>query len=138
MQADGLILGDESYRILGACFEVYKDKGCGFLEAVYHECLALQFADMGIPFVEKPRLRLTYKGRTLRQEYEPDFFCYSSVIIEIKAVKTLLDEHRAQAINYLRATDTTLALLVNFGHHPGIQHERFVDSRPPLPSLRDP
>lgn len=124
---DGILFKEESYKIVGACFEVYKDKGSGFLEAVYQECLALEFADQGIPFVEKPRLQLDYKGHELRQTYEPDFVCYDEIIVEVKAVKHLADEHRAQVINYLKATGKQLGLLVNFGHYPKIEHERFVN-----------
>ena len=82
-----IVFKEESYRIIGACFEVYKEKGNGFLEAVYQECLAIEFAEQGIPFVEKPRLRLEYKGRVLEQTYEPDFLCFEHSIVEIKAVK---------------------------------------------------
>ena len=71
--ATDILYKDESYRIIGACFEVYKEKGSGFLEAVYQECLAMEFAEQGILFVEQPRLRLAYKGRSLRQFYEADF-----------------------------------------------------------------
>jgi GxxExxY protein len=122
-----ILFKEESYKIIGACFEVYTEKGNGFLEAVYQECLAMEFTERGIPFIEKPRLRLDYKGRELKQTYEPDFLCFAEVIVEIKAVKQLADEHRAQAINYLKATGKQLALLVNFGHYPRLDHERFVN-----------
>ena len=122
-----LVFKEESYRIIGACFEVYKEKGSGFLEAVYQECLAIEFGERQVPFVERPRLRLKYKGRRLKQEYEPDFLCFDQIVVEIKAVKKLTDEHRAQVINYLKSTGRQLGLLVNFGHYPGIEHERFVN-----------
>ena len=122
-----IIFKEESYKIVGACFEVYKDKRNGFLEAVYQECLSLEFTEQGIPFVEKTRIRLDYKGRELRQTYEPDFLCFEKIIVEIKAVKRLADEHRAQVINYLKAAGKQLGLLVNFGHYPKIEHERFVN-----------
>jgi GxxExxY protein len=122
-----IVFKEESYRIIGACFEVYKDKGNGFLEAVYQECLSLEFSQQGIPFAEKPRLRLNYKGQVLKQEYEPDFLCFDQIIVEIKAIKLLADEHRAQVINYLKATGRQLGLLVNFGHYPKIEHERYVN-----------
>jgi GxxExxY protein len=124
---DQILFKAESYRIIGACFEVYKEKGNGFLEAVYQECLAIELAEQGIPFAEKPRLRLTYKGRLIRHEYVPDFLCFGEIILEIKSVRILTDEHRAQVINYLKATDKQLGLLVNFGHYPKIEHERFVN-----------
>ena len=122
-----ILFKEQSYGIIGACFEVYKEKGNGFLEAVYQECLARELAEQEIPFKEKPRLRLEYKGRPLKQEYEPDFLCFGEIILEIKAVKRLADEHRAQVINYLKTTGKQLGLLVNFGHYPKIEHERFVN-----------
>jgi GxxExxY protein len=122
-----ILFKEESYTIIGACFEVYKDMGAGFLEAVYQECLRMEFLDQGIPFVEKPNLKLDFKERRLKQTYEPDFLCYDEIIVEIKATKHLLDDHRAQAINYLKATDKQLALLVNFSHHPKLEYERFVN-----------
>ena len=123
----GLIFKEESYKIMGACFEVYKTMGCGFLEAVYQECLAFEFASQGIPCVAQPTLNLVFKGQPLKQTYEPDFLCYGEIIVEIKAVKNLIDDFRAQTINYLKATKKQLALLVNFGHYPQLEHERFVN-----------
>ncbi len=120
---------EETYRMLGACFEVYKEKGCGFLEAVYQECLEIEFEIQGILFVPKKPLALSYKGRPLKQKYEPDFICYDKIILEIKAVSTLADEHRAQVINYLNATGFKVALLVNFGHYPKVEHERLANTR---------
>lgn len=121
-----LIHPELSYKIMGACFEVSKEKGCGFLEAVYQECLELEFADQDIPFVAQPSLQLTYKGRPLKRTYEPDFVCAGEIVVEIKAVSALTDEHRAQVHNYLRATGHRLGLLVNFGHYPKVESERIV------------
>ena len=90
-----LIYKEESYRIMGACFEVYKDKGSGFVEPVYQECLSLELGFSYIPFIEQPDIKLTYKGRPLRQIYKPDFICSGAIIVEIKAVSRLADEHRA-------------------------------------------
>lgn len=118
--------GEETHALLGACFEVYKEKGCGFLEAVFQECMELELADRRIPFVMQPRLKLHYKGRELRQVYQPDFLCFDKVILEIKAVSKLADEHRAQVHNYLKATGVRVGLLVNFGHYPLVEHERIV------------
>lgn len=117
---------EETHALLGACFEVYKDKGCGFLEAVFQECLELELRDRRIPFKAQPQLRLEYKGRVLKQTYQPDFICYDKVILEIKAVSKLADEHRAQVHNYLKATGLRVGLLVNFGHYPLVEHERIV------------
>lgn len=126
---EDFIYKEETYRMLGACFEVYKEKGCGFLEAVYQECLEIEFEIQGILFVPKKPLALSYKGRPLKQKYEPDFIGYDKIILEIKAVSTLADEHRAQVINYLNATGFKVALLVNFGHYPKVKHERLANTR---------
>ena len=121
-----LILEEETYRILGACFEVYKDKGCGFLEAVYQECLEMEFRHQTIPYHAQKELMLFYKGEQLRQTYRPDFICYDQVIVEIKAVSKLATEHHAQLHNYLHATGLKVGLLINFGHHPKVEYQRIV------------
>jgi GxxExxY protein len=121
-----LIYKDESYAIIGACFAVYKEKGCGFLEPVYHECLEIEFELQQIPFLSKLSQTLQYRGRTLLQTFTPDFICYDKIIVEIKAAFALADEHRAQLLNYLSATRCELGLLVNFGHYPKIEYERLI------------
>lgn len=97
------------------------------MEPVYQECLCIEFEEVSVPFVQQERLKLTYKGKPLKQGYHPDFLCFGKIILEIKAVKNLTDEHRAQIINYLKATGLKLGLLVNFGHYPRLEHERFIN-----------
>jgi GxxExxY protein len=121
-----IIYKEESYKIVGACFDVYNELGCGFLEAVYQESLAIEFAVHGVPHVAQQPLQLRYKGQALNSVYVPDFICFDSVIVEIKSVKELANEHRAQVHNYLRATGMKLGLLVNFGQHPKLQYERII------------
>jgi GxxExxY protein len=121
-----LLYKDESYAIIGACFAVYKEKGRGFLEPVYDECLEIEFEWQRIPFLAKPPQTLRYRDRTLVQTFTPDFICYDKIIVEIKAVSTLVDEHRAQVLNYLSATGCELGLLVNFGHYPKMEYERLI------------
>ena len=111
---------------LWACFEVYTEKGSGFLEQVYQECLEIEFDLRGIPFVSKQELSLSYKGRSLKSKYIPDLRCYETIIVELKAVKEIADEHRAQVHNYLKATGHKLGLLINFGHYPKVEYERIV------------
>ena len=122
-----VIYKDESYQIMGACFEVYKEKGTGFVEPVFQECLSIELQIQNIAFVEQPDLRLEYKGRALKQKYKPDFVCFEKIILEIKAVSKLTDEHRAQVHNYLKATRFKLGLLVSFGHYPKVEWERIVN-----------
>jgi GxxExxY protein len=121
-----LIYKDESYAIIGACFAVYKDKGCGFHEPVYHECREIELEFQGIPFLSKPPQTPRYRGRTLVQTFSHDFLCYEKIILEIKAISALVDEHRAQSLELPRATGCKLGLLVNFGHYPRIEYERLL------------
>ncbi len=121
-----LIYKDESYAIIGACFAVYKETGCGFLEPVYHECLDIELESQKILFFSKPTQTLQYRGHTLVQTFMPDFICYGTIIVEIKAVSALADEHRAQLLNYLSATSCALGLFVNFGHYPKMEYERLI------------
>jgi GxxExxY protein len=124
-----IIYKNESYSIVGACFEVYNAKGCGFLEPVYQECLGIEFEHQKIPAIPKPLLTLSYRERMLVQTYQPDFVCFEKIILELKAVSTLADEHRAQLLNYLHATGFELGLLVNFGHYPKLEYERIAKTQ---------
>ena len=96
-----LYYADESYKILGACFEVYKRMGPGFLEGIYQGCLEHEFQLRGISFASQVQLEVKYKDIVLKQTYIPDFICYDTIIIELKAVSKLSDHHKAQVINYL-------------------------------------
>ncbi len=116
----------ESFEIMGACFEVYKEKGSGFVESVYQECLEIELDLRNIPFKAQQELALIYKGRPLKSKFKPDFICHEKIIVELKAVTGLTDEHRAQVQNYLRATKLKLGLLVNFAHYPKLEYERIV------------
>ncbi|WP_298327156.1 GxxExxY protein [Asticcacaulis sp.] len=121
-----LLFRDEVFAIQGAVFEVSRHMGTGFLEAVYQECLAREFVRRDIPFTAQKILNLAYKGEVLTQHYQPDFVCYDQIIVELKCVSAITDAHRAQILNYLKATDLRLGLLVNFGRHPKAQIERFA------------
>ncbi len=125
----GLIYPEESYKIIGACFNVYKEKGCGFTEPVYQECLEIELEHQEIQFEAQKKLKLAYRGRELKQTFKPDFICYEKIVLEIKAVANLVDEHRAQLLNYLNATEMKLGLLINFGHYPKLEYERLILTR---------
>src|ERR1035437_1451915 len=132
---ENLIYKEEGYAIIEGCFAVYKGKGCGFLEPVYQDCLEIEFDYLKLPAVPQPQLALSYRGRPLQQTYRPDFICYGKIVLEIKAVSALVDEHRAQVLNYLNATGFQLGLLVNFGHYPGLEFERIANTAKPNRSL---
>ena len=113
-----ILFKDECYRIQGAIYEVNREMGYGFLEAVYQECLERELLKREIPYAAQKELFLSYKGEPLKQIFKPDLICYGEIIIELKAVKHIAPEHKAQVINYLKATGYNLGLLVNFGSYP--------------------
>ncbi len=100
--------------------------GNGFLEGVYQECLEREFVRLNIPFVSQRPLTLSYKGEPLTQTYQPDLICCDKIILELKAVSAIVPVHRAQVMNYLKATGLKLALIVNFGTYPKAQIERIA------------
>lgn len=132
-----LIYREEVYAIIGACFEVYNEMGTGFLEDVYQEALDRELESRGIPFEAKPKLPIYYKGKLLAIKYEPDFVPYAKIIMEIKAVKALNDEHRAQLQNYLKASNFKVGLLVNFGKAQVLEYERIVRTNPSSEDSQD-
>lgn len=121
-----LIYKDESYLIQGAVFEVYKEMGNGYLEAVYQECLEIEFSKNNIPFVSQKNLEIKYKGDKLNQTYKPDFILFDKIIVEIKGVKIIAKEHQAQVLNYLKATGLKLGLVINFGSYPKVEIKRII------------
>jgi GxxExxY protein len=121
-----VIYAEESYKIMGACFNVYKEMGCGFLESVYQECLEIEFELQNIPFNPQKELTMKYRERLLKKTFIPDFVCYEKIIVEIKAVSKFVDEYRATVLNYLNASGFKLGILVNFGHSPKLEYERIV------------
>jgi GxxExxY protein len=115
----------ETYEIIGACFEVHKILGCGFLEAVYQEALEIEFKRRGIPFEREKELPIDYKGVELKKKYYPDFVCYFEIIVEIKALSQLKEEHISQVLNYLKATKFELGFVFNFGER-SLKYKRVI------------
>lgn len=119
----------QTYAIIGACMAVHSELGHGFLEAVYQEALAIEFTRRGIPFVREKRLAIWYSGSQLSTGYDADFFCYDSIILELKALSALAPGHHAQTIHYLKATGSERGLLVNFGA-PRLEYKRLIFTQP--------
>jgi GxxExxY protein len=88
-----------TYAIIGAAMEVHKVLGSGYLEAVYHEALMIEFVERQIPFLHEADVPIYYKGKPLKTPYRADFICFDSVIVEKKTAKNLLELHHAQIIN---------------------------------------
>ena len=120
-----ILFKKESYDIIGAAMEVHSELGPGFLEPIYQEALEIEFQNKKIAFERESRLFVFYKGTQLNKEYIADFICYNQIIIEIKAVSELTTEHQSQLINYLKATNKKLGILINFGA-PSLEYKRMV------------
>ena len=116
----------ETYKIIGAMMEVHKTLGCGFLEAVYQEALAIEFDLRNIPYVREKKLILFYKDVKLEKFYVPDFLCYEKIVVDLKALSALTTTHDSIMINYLNATRFKVGLLGNFGEK-SLKYKRLVN-----------
>lgn len=120
-----LIYKEEVYKLIGAAMEVHNELGSGFLEAVYQEAYELELQEQGIPFDREKEIEIYYKDLKLDKKYRADFFCYNKIIVEIKALSELTGEHQSQLLNYLKATEEKVGLLINFGAK-SIEYKRMV------------
>ena len=119
-----ILYKDLTYAIIGAAMEVHRILGPGFLEAVYEKALGIELGARDIPFVRQKRLPVSYRGQIVG-DYVADLVVDDKVIVELKAVKILTNMHEAQLINYLKATDVRVGLLINFGAS-SLEHERRI------------
>ena len=108
-------LKEETYQIIGVCMEVHNTLGAGFLEVVYKDALELEFLKSGIPFEREKEYSVNYKGTILPHHFIADFVIFDQIILEVKGVKSIAEEHIAQTLNYLKVSGNEIALLVNFG-----------------------
>ncbi len=120
-----LIKKDLTASIIGAALEVHSILGNGFLEAVYQDALAIEFEKRKIPFVREKQIQIQYKGITLSKTYIADFVCFDEIIVELKALSATTKEHHSQILNYLKASNCKIGLLLNFGER-SLKPNRFV------------
>jgi GxxExxY protein len=123
------IYKDEGYKLMGAAFEVFNDRGYGMDEEIYQECLEIELELRGIPFRSKQELACQYKGRDLRKRFVPDLFVNDALIVELRAVSQICPEQEAQLMNYLRITRQPVGYLINFGHKDTLEWKRIVLSQ---------
>jgi GxxExxY protein len=121
-----LFYKDECYRIQGCIFEVNRKLGTGFLEAVYQEAMEIELNKAMIPFESQKILPILYDGIPLKQYYQADLVCFGEILLELKAVSKITNEHNAQVLNYLAATGLKLGLLINFHAYPKAEIIRIV------------
>jgi GxxExxY protein len=115
IKENDMIYPSETYAVIGAAMEVQNELGCGFAELVYHEALNIELGLRGIPFETEKLITITYKGHLLERTYKADLVCYDNIVVELKAVDKLKTEHTSQLLNYLKATNLPLGILINFG-----------------------
>ena len=117
---------ERTHKIIGAAMEVHSIMGPGRLEAVYQECLGVEFGERNIPFVSQPELEIYYKDKKLKKFYVPDFVVFKDIIVEIKSEKALTSLDEAQIINSLKTSRLKVGLLINFGEE-SLRFKRFVN-----------
>ena len=109
-----LIEKELTEKVIGACFEVSNELGGGFLESVYKKAVVIAIRAKGIKAEEEVSLKVKFRGHIVG-DFNADILVENRLIIELKAVKSLISEHEAQLINYLKATGIKVGLLANFG-----------------------
>jgi GxxExxY protein len=117
-----------SEKIIAAAYAVHKELGCGFVEKVYKNALAIQLEEMGLRCICEVPLRVLYHAKTVG-EYFADIVVEDTIIVETKAVSRLDAVHEVQLVNYLKGTGLTIGLLINFGR--SVEVKRRVFDAPP-------
>ncbi len=120
-----ILFKEESYKIIGACFEVHKILGHGFKEAVYKDALELELIKLKIPFIREKLFTITYKGQKLKHHFVADFVVYKAIILEIKIGGYIGDPYIKQTLNYLKASGLRLGIVINFGT-PSLESQRVI------------
>jgi GxxExxY protein len=122
---------DRTEQIIKAFYEVYNELGFGFLEKVYQNALYLELKSRGFTVVPQKQIKVHFKGYEVG-EYYPDLIVDDMVIVELKAAEGIVEAFENQLINYLRATNIEVGLLLNFGKKPEFRRKLFDNDRKKL------
>jgi GxxExxY protein len=120
-----ILFKEESYKIIGACFEVHNILGHGFKESVYKDALELEFVRLEIPFVKEKPFTIFYKEQKLKHYFIADFVINETIILEIKIGSYIGDPYIKQTLNYLKASGLKLGIVINFGA-PSLEYQRVI------------
>jgi GxxExxY protein len=124
MFEDKILYKDLSYKIIGLAMQAHTELGYGFLERVYENALMVLFQENGILAQQQVPIKVQFHGHVIG-DYIADILVENSIILELKAADRIADIHKAQTLNYLKATNFKLALLINFGKHK-LEYERLI------------
>lgn len=120
-----MIFKQEAFEIIGRCMEVHNALGHGFSEIVYKDALEIAFSEDDILYIREAEYKIRFRGFVLPHFYYADFLVSDCIILEVKCVAHLTDEHMSQTINYLKTSGCKLALLVNFARGK-LEYKRVV------------
>ncbi len=120
---------DEVYAIIGAAMEVYNQLGPGFSEAIYQEAMEIESDARQLPNNPQQEIYIEYKRTKLKQFFKPDFIFYDNIIVEIKAIDKLTSREESQLLNYLKATNLPVGVLINFGADNDLEWKRMVSTQ---------
>jgi len=123
---DEFLYKDETYKLIGAGFEVYNELGCAYLEPIYQEAYEKELGLQSIPLQSQAPLRVPYKGELLTKEYFADLIAFDKIIVELKVLEKLTSREESQLLNYLKAANLQVGLLLNFGAHPKLEYKRII------------
>ena len=118
---------NENYKIVGICMEVHRLLGPGLLEIVYKDALEVEFKNNRIPYQREKEFSIEYKGVILPHKFYADFIVYDDIILEVKSVKEICNEHLAQTLNYMKLADTPVGIIANF-QNKSLIHKRLINS----------
>ena len=118
---------NENYEIVGICMEVHRILGPGLLEIVYTDALEIEFKIHNIPYEREKEYNVVYKGIILPHKFYADFVVYSDIILEVKSIKEISNDHLAQTLNYMKLADTPVGIIANF-QNKSLVHKRLINS----------